>query len=327
MIDEEASRQISVIIPTYNRPDSLKRLLGSLGHQHFPTGKWEVIVVDDGSTISYEPLMREEIIKGVRYFKQENQGEAIARNRGSHEGNGKLLVFLDDDMEVASGYLDAIWEEHRRFPKAILIGNMQTVVPEMAGVYAKIVTPGLQPENFGEVSFTSILGGVVSISKHDYQMIGGMHPVLYEKRGAWLDMDFAYRAHQAGFTFRRVEGAVVFHHDFVNQNLKTACQRAYKISRIAPSLFQCHPGLVDEIPMFRDMTPVVPKNDTDLIVIRKLFRKVSATQVVVIVIEELVNWLENHWSKPTLLRPLYRWITGAYIYRGFQAGLRRTQGG
>lgn len=317
----DQSIKISVIIPTYNRPDNLKRLLVSLSFQNYPLDEVQVIVVDDGSNVQYTGLAQEMNALGAIFLHQENQGEAIARNNGVAASIGELLIFLDDDMEVTPGYINAMVDEYNKNPSAVLIGNMQTAIPDGAGVYARITSPYLNPQSFGPVLFTAILGGVMGIAKKVYLSIGGMLPVPDKKRGGWIDMDFGYRAHLAGYTFTRIEKALVVHHDYVSQDLRIACQRVEKIAYFAPGLFKKHPGLTNMIPMFRDMKPVALKYDPTWLVFRKLLRRVSALNIFLKTLEWITGWFERNYPAPSILIPLYRWIKGAYIWLGYRRGI------
>ena len=86
--------RVSVIIPTYNRPDLLRHTLKSVSDQTFTD--FEIIFVDDGSVVAgVEEVCRE--FPGCRYILQENQGRSSARNRGIMEAKGDLIAFVDDD--------------------------------------------------------------------------------------------------------------------------------------------------------------------------------------------------------------------------------------
>lgn len=94
---------ISVIIPTYNRKNSISEALESIYAQSYKN--YEIIVIDDGSTdetsnfISY-------IHPNVRLLTlPKNKGAANARNRGIEIANGDVLAFLDSDDLWAPDYL------------------------------------------------------------------------------------------------------------------------------------------------------------------------------------------------------------------------------
>jgi len=88
------SQLVSVIIPTYNREDFLRKAIGSVLAQTYRD--FELIVVDDGSTDNTAELVASSG-GAVRYFFQENQGPAAARNFGIQKARSNLLVFLDAD--------------------------------------------------------------------------------------------------------------------------------------------------------------------------------------------------------------------------------------
>src|SRR6185436_1915261 len=89
---------VSVIIPTLNRPVFLQAALRSVLCQ---TSKdFEVLVVDDGSTIDVFPILKGLDDGRIRYFRHEsNRGEAAARNTGIRNARGAYVAFLDDDDE------------------------------------------------------------------------------------------------------------------------------------------------------------------------------------------------------------------------------------
>ena len=101
----EKSIQASIVIPTYERPDTLLKCLVALSRQSMSDG-YEIIVVDDGSRTDMKSIVaslgRDDLI---RYFWQENQGPAAARNYGVSKAKGQYIAFTDDDCEPATDWL------------------------------------------------------------------------------------------------------------------------------------------------------------------------------------------------------------------------------
>ena len=89
---------VSVIIPTHNRLQMLKRAIRSVltqTYEHF-----ELIVVDDNSTDDTEAVVASFEDNRLRYFKHDvNKGASAARNTGIKHANGEYIAFLDDDDE------------------------------------------------------------------------------------------------------------------------------------------------------------------------------------------------------------------------------------
>lgn len=90
MVRRMADPLISVIVPTYGRPQFLAEALASIRAQTYT--RWEAIVVDDCSP---EPVEVPDWVTLVRHLR--NQGLAAARNTGLSHAVGDLVTFLDDD--------------------------------------------------------------------------------------------------------------------------------------------------------------------------------------------------------------------------------------
>lgn len=85
---------ISVIIPTLNRLDLLKKTISSVKKQDFDN--YEIIIVDDGSSDGTVEEFQDKS-DSVRFFTQNHQGPGAARNLGALNSRGEYLTFLDSD--------------------------------------------------------------------------------------------------------------------------------------------------------------------------------------------------------------------------------------
>jgi glycosyltransferase involved in cell wall biosynthesis len=85
---------VSVCIPTYNREKLLKQTLDSVFAQTYKD--FEVVIVDDGSTDGTKQMLERNGYK-VRYHRQENSGDAAARNKLIELAQGRYITFLDSD--------------------------------------------------------------------------------------------------------------------------------------------------------------------------------------------------------------------------------------
>ncbi|MBR9706005.1 glycosyltransferase [Candidatus Pacearchaeota archaeon] len=101
---------ISVVIPTYNRKDLVTHTIDSLISQNYPTDKYEVIVIDDGSKDETEKVVDgyRERVDNLQYFKQENNGPSAARNLGVKNSRGDIVAFIDDDCIASPDWLKNI---------------------------------------------------------------------------------------------------------------------------------------------------------------------------------------------------------------------------
>jgi GT2 family glycosyltransferase len=99
----EIGTLITVVIPTYRRPEALARALAGLAAQADPP-PYEVLVVDNDPE-PHEPL---QLTEGVRVVQEPTAGAAAARNRGIAETRTELLAMLDDDVVPEPGWLRSL---------------------------------------------------------------------------------------------------------------------------------------------------------------------------------------------------------------------------
>lgn len=115
---------LSVIIPTRNRAPLLRLALQSLAAQTLPTERFEVLVVDNGSTDSTRQVVEEHQgqLRELRYFFDPTPGLHVGRHRGLREARGEVLVYADDDIEATPTWLAAI-EECFGSPGVAMVGG------------------------------------------------------------------------------------------------------------------------------------------------------------------------------------------------------------
>ena len=119
--------KISVVVPTYNRKDSLRRTLDGLARQTWPAANFEAVVVSDGSTDGTGAMLAEYALTApyaLRAVTQTNAGPSVARNRGVREARHEVIVFLDDDVEPAPELLARHAAHHAGGEKAVVLGPM-----------------------------------------------------------------------------------------------------------------------------------------------------------------------------------------------------------
>ena len=108
------SVEVSVVIPTYNRLDTLPEVLAAIEGQQAPFA-WELVVVDDGSTDGTGGwLAGRRFPIPARVVSQPNRGPAAARNAGVTAARGELVAFLGDDTVPSPGWLAAHRQAHGR---------------------------------------------------------------------------------------------------------------------------------------------------------------------------------------------------------------------
>ena len=120
-------------MPTFERCASVRRLLDALGRQTVPADAFEVIVSIDGSADGTRAMV--EAYRGplvVTSVWQENRGRSAARNAGLRLARGEIVVFLDDDMEPAPGFVEGHQSAHGGAKPRGVVGAAPIVVADDA---------------------------------------------------------------------------------------------------------------------------------------------------------------------------------------------------
>jgi glycosyltransferase involved in cell wall biosynthesis len=129
----------SVIIPTYDRLELLKRTLQSVKEQSF--SDYEIVVVDDGSKDGTREWLAENG-SWLREIRQSNEGPGVARNAGVRTAIGEYCAFLDSDDIWFPWTLDIYRDAIERFGRpAFLVGKPQVFSEESDLVPVKLEPP------------------------------------------------------------------------------------------------------------------------------------------------------------------------------------------
>jgi len=122
---------VSIIIPTYNRPNDIKIVLNSILNQTFLPK--EVIVVDQSEDVLTKELVesfnRNNKERGIDFIwhYQKEKGSAKARNQGFHLSKGDIVCFTDDDVVLDKDYIKEIVGYFVKYPKlGGVSGNVET---------------------------------------------------------------------------------------------------------------------------------------------------------------------------------------------------------
>jgi glycosyltransferase involved in cell wall biosynthesis len=283
-------------------------------------------VVDDGSPTGLD-INSDEFPFNFRIFRQENQGATIARNNGATKSQGKILIFIDDDITISERVLEVLTEACANNPKIIALGWLDTCHADNGSTFTKVAV-SLENRDLNRYKYTDgtenyieCNSQLLAIKRSDFFELG----MFQDPTGGWPnwdDVDLGYRAHLAGYQFIRVGEAKGKHWDNSLSDMDSTSQRWYRASKSAVPLFQKYPELQSSIRMYGDKTPVNWGKDPLKLIVRKLVRALVSSKLIVESIELIVNLIEKYFPNPKLLLPLYRWIFGAYMYQGYQQGLR-----
>lgn len=245
---------ISVIIPTYNRPDNLKECLANLTAQTLVRKFYEIIVVDDGSSTNLEPLVKQSLENsGVKYFfiKQVNSGPAEARNKGVLAATGEVVLFIGDDIMASDNFLAEHYNFHLKNPnddmatlgfttwsKDIKISDFMVWLEASSfqfGYYA--LKPGQAAgHNYFYTSNISL--------KKRFMLNYGMFNSAF-RYAAFEDVELGYRLIKAGLKLIYNPSAIAYHKHEVN--IKDSIKRMEIVGKSAKVFTGLHPELTGEL--------------------------------------------------------------------------------
>lgn len=121
---------VSVVIPTFSRPESLAQCLAALAAQTLPRGAFEVIVCDDGSPSPLAAIVEPFADRmAVRVVRRTRAGPATARNEGARHARAAILAFTDDDCVPTPLWLELLVDRMRRHPGHLIGGSIVNLLP------------------------------------------------------------------------------------------------------------------------------------------------------------------------------------------------------
>lgn len=136
--------QFSVVIPLYNKGESIQRTLATVIDQHYAAA--EIIVVDDGSTDDSVDKVNALNNTNIRLVRQQNQGVSAARNNGVKLARYPYIAFLDGDDLWSPFYLEKMKSLILRFPNSkFFAANYQKMVSEDTFVNPKMAIQHIPP--------------------------------------------------------------------------------------------------------------------------------------------------------------------------------------
>jgi glycosyltransferase involved in cell wall biosynthesis len=235
---------VSLIIPTYNRSTSLRRTLDALHAQIYPLQQVEVIVVADGCTDGTTEMLRHyEGPFALRVIEQSNQGPAAARNQGAAQARGRLLIFLDDDIEAAPSLIEAHVRAHAGQPYRVVIGYLPPVIPEPAdffrvelrGWWEAMFQPMRQPGY--RYGYWNLLSGNFSLEAGLFARVGGFDTALR----CHEDYELGIRLIKVGALLTFAADAWGYHHEVTD--LDGSLLRQYQEGRADVMMVHRHPEL------------------------------------------------------------------------------------
>jgi len=201
----------TVIVATHDRPDSLRRLLASLAPE-LATGSRETIIAENGT-----PAPMQLAVEGapLKHLHEPLAGKCRIQNRAIADATGEILVFLDDDLAVAPGYLAAVedfFDTHREF--AAMKGRILPAEDPEKKVGAMAVYLDLPIADHGDevVEVRGVLGANMAFRADAIAQVGPFDERLGPGAcGHEEETEMSQRIRRAGFQIGYAPKALVYH--------------------------------------------------------------------------------------------------------------------
>lgn len=232
---------ISVVIPTYNRLPILQKCLQALETQSLAAdlADYEVVVIDDGSTDATISWLQAANLPHLRWFEQDHQGAAAARNLGVAKALGDVIVFIDSDLVVTEGFLQAHVE-------ALLQGQQQ-LGHDRLFTYGSVINtnnfeqPTSEPYKITDFSAAYFATGNVAIRRHWLEQ-AGLFDTRFQLYG-WEDLELGVRLKQLGLKLIKCPEAKGYHWHppFALAQLPGLIDREIQRGRMGVLFYQKHP--------------------------------------------------------------------------------------
>jgi len=203
---------VTVVIPTYARPERLRGCLAALARQTMAADAFEVVVVDDGSPEPARPPTADALAgPAVRVIRQENAGPSAARNRGVQEARGQLVAFTDDDCLPTPTWLESLVTAHRQCPDALVGGITFNGLTDAIFSTTSQLIVDLVYEHFNRQPDSAyfLTSNNMLCSQAAYSELGGFD-TDFQRAGA-EDRDFCDRWRASGRPLRLVPTARLEH--------------------------------------------------------------------------------------------------------------------
>ncbi len=235
-----ANMKYSFIVPVYNRPDEVDELLESLCTQ--TQGNFEVIIVEDGSSITCEDIVKKYASKlDIHYYNKPNSGPGQTRNYGVARANGEWVLILDSDVVLPPGYVEAVEKSIANYP-CDAFGGPDSAHPSFS--------PTQKAINYAMTSFFTtggIRGGKKKMDKfypRSFNM--GVRRDVYNTLNGFSEMrfgediDFSTRIFKGGYKCRLYPDAWVWHKR--RTDLKKFFKQVHNSGIARIHLTKRHPG-------------------------------------------------------------------------------------
>jgi glycosyltransferase involved in cell wall biosynthesis len=250
---------VSVIIPTRNRAESLRRTLEALAHQTLQPSNFEVIAAPNDCSDDTAAMVRALATPyHLRMIESPVAGTALARNSGALIARGNVLVFLDDDIQPQPGFLAAHALCHEQSPNVVAQGHLLPPLDVGTDLFARrlrdfdLALAAAQAQT-GGVSWRHLSGGNVSVPKRLFEQIGGFDASIGAYGGE--DYEFGYRAQRNGAHLVFLDDASGYSYRYENTSVALYLRKLRSVGRVDTGVVRKHPEMAGHLRIGLVMQP------------------------------------------------------------------------
>jgi GT2 family glycosyltransferase len=206
--------EITVVIPTYNRIDTLRHVVPSLLRNDVPSGALEIVIADSNSTDGTAEYLRTVAAAApdVRHLPGPYTGRAMARNAGLRAARGRVVLFTDADIIASPDLVSRHLAHHVRDERVAVVG-MEVQVQSYQDYERKREQTALRDPLHGErakrLSWLYFLTGNASVRRVDLEAAGGFDESFTGY--GHEDLELGYRLQHAGVRIVYEPRAVNYH--------------------------------------------------------------------------------------------------------------------
>lgn len=229
-----ARPELSVVVATYCRAETLRETLRCLAEQTLDPGRYEVIVIDDGSpdnTAQVVSAFQAASPFELLYLRHENRGPGYTQNRGIEAARADIVLLMADDIFMQPQALAAHLRQHREQPEesAVVLGRTMQSPLLTETVFLRTWDPFRFRALAGMKELPWYYFWACNISlKRGFIVANGMFRGHKGRAGAAAheDVELGYRLHRRGMRLYYAEDALG-HHCHV-ETLEGAMKRSWE---------------------------------------------------------------------------------------------------
>lgn len=213
--------EVSVVVPTYNRENSILECAQALLEQDF-IKDYEILIIDDGSDreLSFSSSINRN--SKIRYFKIKHGGPAIARNYGVKMAKGRYIIFIGDDIICPKEFIKSHYDFLSLNPGCASVGatvwHSLTPNRKLFLILQYIGLGNFSTGNKDDCGFYSFTTSNIAIAKSYFDLEQFDENFPYP---AMEDNELGFRLYRHGLKIKYNEKAVAYHkHAYTPEHLK-----------------------------------------------------------------------------------------------------------